>query len=63
MTALGETLVWWFIGQCDLLVVGSLTFAGLWAVGVPLANTLAVIAALFNSLRRPCSEPCSGLVD
>jgi predicted PurR-regulated permease PerM len=49
ITALGETLVWWFIGQlCDMLVVGSLTFAGLWALGVPLAGTLAVIAALFN---------------
>lgn len=49
MAALGETLVWWFIGQlCDMLVVGTLTYAGLWALGVPLAGTLAGIAALFN---------------
>jgi predicted PurR-regulated permease PerM len=49
IAALGETLVWWFIGQlCDMLVVGSLTFIGLWALGVPLAGTLAVIAAMFN---------------
>jgi predicted PurR-regulated permease PerM len=49
MDALGQTLVWWFLGQLlDMLVVGALTFAGLWALGVPLAGTLAVIAALFN---------------
>lgn len=47
--ALGETLAWWLLGQlCDMLVVGSLTFAGLWALGVPLSGTLALIAALFN---------------
>jgi len=47
--ALGETLAWWFLGQLvDMLVVGALTYAGLLALGAPLAGTLALIAALFN---------------
>ncbi len=49
MLALGHTLRWWFLGQAiDMAAVGSLTAIGLFALGIPLASTLAVIAALFN---------------
>jgi predicted PurR-regulated permease PerM len=49
MDALGETLAWWFIGQfLDMLVIGALTYAGLAALGVPLAGTLALIAGITN---------------
>ena len=45
----GETLAWWFIGQfADMLFIGCLTFVGLWLLGVNLAGTLALIAALLN---------------
>jgi predicted PurR-regulated permease PerM len=46
---LGETLRWWLIAQgVDMLVIGALTWAGLWAMGIPLALTLGLLAALFN---------------
>jgi predicted PurR-regulated permease PerM len=49
MQELGSTLQLWFLGQfADMLVVTALTGAGLFALGVPLAPTLALIAGLFN---------------
>lgn len=49
MRALGETLGRWFAGQAvDMAVIGGLSWAGLAALGVPLAPTLALIAALCN---------------
>jgi len=49
MHALGETLGRWFAGQAvDMVVVGLLSWAGLAALGVPLAPTLALVAGLCN---------------
>ncbi len=49
LLATGHALRWWFVGQAiDMVAVGSLTAIGLFALGIPLAGTLAVIAALFN---------------
>jgi predicted PurR-regulated permease PerM len=49
LQATGGTLRWWFAGQAvDMLVVGLLSWAGLAALGVPLAPTLALIAGLLN---------------
>ena len=49
MRDVGHVLRWWFIGQVlDMAVVGILTAIGLYALGVKLAFTLALIAALFN---------------
>ena len=49
LLAIGHTLRWWFVGQAiDMAAVGSLTAIGLFALGIPLAATLAMIAALFN---------------
>jgi predicted PurR-regulated permease PerM len=49
MTQLGHTLRWWLIAQAiDMLVIGVATWLGLWAIGVPLALTLGILAALFN---------------
>ena len=49
MRDIGHTLRWWFVGQfLDMCAVGILTAIGLYAIGVKLAFTLALIAALFN---------------
>ena len=49
MRDVGHVLRWWFIGQfLDMCAVGLLTGIGLFALGVKLAFTLALIAALFN---------------
>ena len=49
MHALGGTLGRWFAGQAvDMAVVTGLSWAGLAALGVPLAPTLAVVAGLCN---------------
>ncbi len=49
MSDLGSTLRWWFVGQLmDMLVVGTLSGIGLALLGVPLASTLGVVAALCN---------------
>lgn len=45
----GHVLRWWFVGQfIDMCAVGILTGVGLYVLGVKLAFTLALIAALFN---------------
>ena len=49
MTEMGHALRWWFIGQLvDMAAIGVLTGLGLYLLGVKLAVTLALIAALFN---------------
>ncbi len=49
MHALGGTLVRWFAGQAvDMVIVAGLSWAGLAALGVPLAPTLALVAGLCN---------------
>ena len=46
---IAHVLRWWFIGQfLDMCAVGILTAIGLYLIGVKLAFTLALIAALFN---------------
>ena len=47
--AAGRALWMWSAGQAlDMLVVGILSGVGLWAIGVPLALVLGVVAGLFN---------------
>lgn len=49
MYGIGHTLRWWFLGQLvDMVAIGLLTGLGLYVLGVKLAFTLALIAALFN---------------
>lgn len=43
----GYVLLWWTYGKLlEMVLVGGLTFIGLWLLGVPLAMTLALLAAL-----------------
>ncbi len=43
------TLQWWLIGQgVTMVVIGVLTSAGLWLIGVPLWFLFGLLAALFN---------------
>ncbi|MBA3683888.1 MAG: AI-2E family transporter [Planctomycetes bacterium] len=45
----GFELRWWLLGQLfAMLLVGTLTTLGLWALGLPLALILGVIAGLLN---------------
>jgi predicted PurR-regulated permease PerM len=45
----GETLRLWMLGQViPMVVIGVLTGLGLWIIGIPMAITLGVLAALFN---------------
>ena len=49
MNRLGYTLRWWLIAQVvDMAIIGVLTWLALWLLGVPLALTLGILAALFN---------------
>ena len=49
MLAVGQTLRWWIIGQlCSMSVIGAMTFAGLWLLGVPLAFTCALLTMLLT---------------
>lgn len=44
-----ETLWWWMLGRLlSMAVIGVTTGIGLWLLGIPLAVTLAVIAALLT---------------
>ncbi len=46
MKALGRALGWWMVGRfSSMMVVGVLTYIGLLILGIPLAFTLALIAA------------------
>jgi predicted PurR-regulated permease PerM len=49
LAALGYTLQWWLIGQgITMIIIGVLTAAGLWAIGIPLWFVIGLLAALFN---------------
>ncbi len=49
MNALGATLQGWLLGQLGaMVIVGALTTLGLWAIGVPLALILGLIAGLLE---------------
>lgn len=44
-----DTLGWWLIGKFgSMLVIGVLTWIGLWIIGVPLSLTLGLIAGLLS---------------
>lgn len=44
-----KVLRWWLISQiCSMIAVGTIVTAGLWALGVPLAGTLGIIAGLLT---------------
>ncbi len=44
-----RVLLWWLIGKLfDMALIGVLTYLGLWALGIPLALSLALIAALLT---------------
>ena len=58
---LGHTLFRWVLGKLfAMLVVAILTALGLWALGMPLALTLALLAGLFTFI--PNFGPLLGLV-
>ena len=49
LAAVGSTLRWWLWGKLlGMLVIGVLTTLGLWRLGVPLALTLGLLAALLT---------------
>jgi predicted PurR-regulated permease PerM len=49
LEAVGETLRWWLIGKAgSMLFIGVLTWIGLSILGVPLALTLGLLAALLS---------------
>ncbi len=49
LAATGATLRWWLFGTLlKMIAVGLLTFVGLWALDVPLAMLLAIIAGLLD---------------
>lgn len=46
---IGKTLRWWMLGKfLSMLIIGVATTIGLWVIGVPLALTLGLIAALLT---------------
>jgi predicted PurR-regulated permease PerM len=49
MLEMGETLRLWMLGQLvPMIVIGVITWLGLWWIGVPMAATLGTLAGLFN---------------
>ncbi|MDQ4122925.1 MAG: AI-2E family transporter [Acidobacteriota bacterium] len=47
LNAIGETLRWWLVGKfCSMIIIGILTTIGLQVLGVPLALTLGLFAAV-----------------
>jgi predicted PurR-regulated permease PerM len=49
LEATGSALQWWLIGRVGTMIaVGVFTWVGLWALGVPLALTLGLLAALLD---------------
>jgi predicted PurR-regulated permease PerM len=47
--ALAATLRWWLVGKVvAMTVIGAITTAGLWLIGVPLALVLGLVAGLTN---------------
>ncbi len=46
---IGETLSWWLVGKgASMLFIGTLTWIGLYFIGVPLSLTLGLIAGIFS---------------
>ncbi len=46
---LGQTLSWWLVGRfSSMAVIGVMTLVGLWALSIPLALTLSILAALLT---------------
>ena len=61
LESVGNALRWWLLGRfASMVVVGVLTWLGLWLVGVPLAPTLALIAALLAFI--PFMGPVLGAI-
>ena len=61
LVEVGLTLRWWLVGQLgEMTIIGILTSLGLWLLGVPLALTLGLIAALFTFV--PNFGPIAALV-
>jgi predicted PurR-regulated permease PerM len=49
MGSAARVLRWWLISQMfSMIAVGTIVTVGLWALGVPLAGTLGIIAALLT---------------
>ena len=49
LQAIASTLYWWVVGRlCAMLIIGILTFLGLWLLDVPLALTLGLFAAVMS---------------
>ena len=49
MSDLGSALKWWLVGRiASMAVVGVLTIIGLWAIGMELAISLGLIAAILS---------------
>ncbi len=49
LKTVGTTLRWWLTGRVILMIInGVMTAVGLWLLGVPLALTLGILAALLN---------------
>jgi predicted PurR-regulated permease PerM len=49
LEALGDVLWWWLVGQfVAMAFIGLVTGVTVWALGVPLALTLGILAALLN---------------
>lgn len=49
LTAAGDVLWWWILGQLVAMAfIGVLTGVAMWILGVPLALTLAILAAISN---------------
>jgi predicted PurR-regulated permease PerM len=45
----GQVLLWWLLGKfVEMALIGGVTYLGLWALGMPLALSLALIAALLT---------------
>jgi predicted PurR-regulated permease PerM len=45
----GQVLLWWLLGKLiAMALIGGFTYLGLWALGMPLALSLALIAALLT---------------
>jgi predicted PurR-regulated permease PerM len=49
MLEMCATLRFWMLGQLvPMIVIGTITWLGLWWIGVPMAATLGILAGLFN---------------
>lgn len=61
LNAMAQSLRGWLLGQIFAMVVsGTLTFIGLWALGVPLAGFLSILTAIFGFM--PYIGPVIGCV-